>query len=205
MKLIKTSLLILTAGALNATAQTTFSALFSDFNTNNLTGIADENSSISEGLSWGILVAETGNDFSNPITTQFGIPTSDGAELENGFRFYNGGLTLDQGTGLEGLIAGSQNITINSPGFGTGDSFALIWFQRGFTSGDILNAGDNYGILTDSSFVVPDDGTNNVPFFSNFAGNDPVRPANLTVQAVPEPTSVLLVSFASALLLRRRR
>lgn len=195
--------LILVSSVLAASAQISFNLQFSDFGDNNLTGIADETGDVASGLSWGLLVAETGNDFSNPITTQIGISTADGAELAPGFRFYSGGTTIEFDP-FRGVIAASNSITLNSPGFGTGDSFALIWFQRGFTSGDTLNVGDNYGLLTRDEFLIPSAGATE-DFSFLFGDTDPIRSADLTVQAVPEPSSILLISLASTFLLRRRR
>lgn len=195
--------LILVSSVLAASAQISFNLQFSDFGDNNLTGIADETREIAAGLSWGLLVAETGNDFSNPITTQIGISTADGAELAPGFRFYSGGTTIEFDS-FRGVIAASNPITLNSPGFGTGDSFALLWFQRGFTSGDTLNVGDNYGLLTRDEFLIPSAGATE-DFSFLFGDTDPLRSADLTVQAVPEPSSILLISLASTFLLRRRR
>ena len=92
-----------------------------------------------------------------------------------------------------------------TPGIDTGDSFALIWFERGFSAGDTLQAGDNYGILTNSNFLVPADGSSLVPFDENFSDVDPIRSASLVVQSIPEPSSLLLVGLSTFAFLRRRR
>ena len=193
----------LASGALSFSLQ--FSNVFGD---GVLSGIADEAGDLTSGLSWGILIAESGNDFSNPLTTELGISTADGTELAEGFRFFNGGLTTAIPIGTDpgmGVIGSTGLIEVSDPGIDTGDSFALIWFERGFVAGDLLEIGDQYGILTSSNFTVPGDGASLFPFGSEFNGVDPVRAASLTVLAIPEPASALLLGLASSLFLSRRR
>ena len=175
-----------------------------------LSGIADETGSTASGLAWGFLIAESGDDFSNSLVTDLGISTLDGSALADGFRFFNGGVTSIVDFGFEqgvGVIdsSGTVDATAYTPAINSGDSFALIWFERGFSAGDTLQVGDNYGILTDASFVVPADGASLEPLAPNFVGADPVRSATLTVQAIPEPSSVFLVLVSSSLFLLRRR
>lgn len=193
-----------------SSAALSFSLRFSVGN-NALTNIADENGTAATGLSWGILIAESGNDFSAPIAASpLGLSTADGSLFGSGIRFFNGGLTVNLPFGTDtgsGVINTSGNIDASAfePEIGTGDSFALIWFQNGFTSGtDNLEVGDNYGILTDNNFLVPSDGSTLAPF-TLFAGPDPVRSANLVVQAIPEPSSLMLLALGSGFLAFRRR
>ena len=195
----------------NVYGQLGFSLQFSNFG-NALTNIADEAGSTASGLSWGILVAEIGSDFSSPLSTALGLSTADGSELAPGFRFFDSGQTTAEIpvgplAGSVGVITATDPIDASpfTPGIDTGDSFALIWFERGFSAGDTLQAGDNYGILTNSNFLVPADGSSLVPFDENFSDVDPIRSASLVVQSIPEPSSLLLVGLSTFVFLRRRR
>lgn len=190
----------------------TFSLQFSSPVGGALNNIADEVNSTASGLSWGILVSETGTDFDTPfndLALTVGVNTTDGSELSSGYRYFAGGLTsalpfgTDPGVGNIGT-SGAIDATAYQPSLDTGDFFALIWFERGFSSGDALAEDTNYGLLTNAAFVVPSDAASNFPLGSNFNGADPLRAATLTV--VPEPSISMLGSLAVlGLLLRRRR
>lgn len=204
-------LLAALSSASTLSAALSFSLQFSNaFGDGVLSGIADETGSTASGLAWGILIAESGSDFSIPLTTDIGISTADGSSLADGLVFFNGGLTTALPFGTDpgvGVVSATGTISADdfSPPIDTGDSFALIWFERGFSAGDTLVEGDNYGLLTNSNFIVPANGSSLTPLGSNFNGPDPVRSASLVVQAIPEPSSLLLVSLASVVLVRRRR
>ena len=194
--------------ASTAHATLLFSVQFSNaFGDGVLGGIADEMNSTSSGLTWGILVAETGSDFSG-ILNDVGLSADDGAELGAGYRYFNGGLTTNIPTGTDpqaGAITNSRTIIMTDyqPNYDTGDSFALIWFERGFIEGDAVTFGTNYGILENANFLVPSNSASNEPFGSNFNGTDPIRSANLAV--IPEPSTALLGLLGLAGLLRRKR
>ncbi|MEP4076753.1 PEP-CTERM sorting domain-containing protein [Haloferula sp.] len=185
-----------------------FSLQFSSPFTEVLGGVADEVNSTASGLTWGILVAESGNDFSG-VLSDIGLSASDGAELGSGYRYFNGGLTTSVGFGSEpdvGVVdqTGTINMSAYQPGYDTGDAFALIWFERGFSADDAVDAGTNYGILTDSNFIIPGDGASGAVMYGNFGGSpDPIKGANITV--IPEPGTALLALLGFAGLLRRKR
>lgn len=86
-------------------------------------------------------------------------------------------------------------------GLTAGDKFAIIWFQT------IPAEGSYYGLFTDASFVMPASGSTPVEFNSPFLGsNDPIKTANLSFAAVPEPSRVVLFGFGLiGLFFRRRR
>ena len=190
-----------------AQGQNSFSASFQDF-FSSLTGLADSGGSTAGGLTWGFLIAEdAGSGFSSPIL-DLGLSLVDGAELVDGLRYFDGGVTGDAifsdggpGSPLDsGIVDHTAFADVNA-----GDSFALIWFDRGIASGDELVEGDNYGLLEDANFAVPNDGVTLANFGAFFGGPDPVITANLQVQAVPEPSAIVLTGLASLVLLRRRR
>ena len=187
-----------------------FSLQFSNqFGTGVLSNIADETGDTSNGLVWGILVAESGTDFSSPLT-DLGLSAVDGAQLAPGYRYFSGGLTTNFTVSLDGgpnagVISATDTIdaTDYNPGVDSGDRFALIWFQRTFAEGGMVSAGTNYGLLTNDTFNLPSDGASDQPYEGEFVGADPLRSATLAV--VPEPSTALLAFLSLAGLLRRKR
>lgn len=168
------------------------------------------------GMRWGIIVDTSGNGFASSGTaynaytagvTTAGFLTSSGGLTDD--YYVPGSLTVDASifTGADGgSTAGAGSIMDNivvdyTNGMSAGDRFAIIWFDS--NSGA---TGAKYGFFTDSSFVIPADAGTAVPFSSIFAGNDSIRSASNTFQAVPEPSKFLAFSFGMlGLMLRRRR
>ena len=188
------------------TTELQFSTLFDG---NVLSGIADEDGVVTNGLSWGILVGAPGSDFSTPLVTELGLSTVDGEELASGLRFFSGGVTAevppfaDDGPANGAVLSANFDFTGFTPNVGMSDEFALIWFGNGITSGDTLEVGANYGILTNPVFVLEGDGV--LDRNSPFAGPEGPFAANLVVQGVPEPSAALLGLIGVLGMLRRRR
>lgn len=142
------------------------------------------------GLTWGIVV-DTQDDGFGP----FAIDLSEGATLEDGLEvasgdfFFIGGVTSEvpgafseSGPGGVGL---SRTMPVHTvPEVMSGQKFAVVWFDTGVVEGSPFRPGVNYGLLTHPNLLLPANGASAVPFQSNFAGNDPIRPANLEVQSV---------------------
>ncbi len=83
----------------------------------------------------------------------------------------------------------------------SGDEFAVYWFPTLLTSETTFTAGDTYGVARGANWILPGDGNSTIsPVLVTSAGA-----ANLTVAAVPEPSSVALLGLGSAVILLRRR
>ena len=179
------------------------------------TGFADASGSAAPGLVWGLVVSNGDTVFTDiPVNFQLSVTTAgmglDGTQigLSNDWYFGSAVLTANQAAGGEagalGKIGSLSNINLG-PGAVTGSRFAVVWFDRSLTSATgTVAGGTKYGLLTDSSFVVPASGvTSNLSAFFEAPG-DPVKPAN-TVTVVPEPSAALLGAIGALGLLRRRR
>lgn len=163
-------------------------------------------------LLWGIVVDRDGSGFGD-FEINDGVNINDGAELSPSFFLFIGGDTvlIPFGDGGAGSIDVSRQITVPSElGINlssdvnetpTGDNFALIWFDTGLGEGTALQSGDKYGLLTNSGFQLPRDGSDQTPYYF-FGGPDAPRLADIPV--IPEP-SILLTGSLSLLLVGRRR
>ena len=216
MKLGKLILSSLLASAALASAGTVIIQLSSGTSTI-ATGFADASSSAASGLVWGLIISNGDTVFTD-ITPgfQLAVTTNTGTNgtqigTSNDWYFGSSVLTSTQATGTEagalGKIGSLGSINLGT-GAVTGSRFAVVWFDRGITAPEsTIPGGTKYGLLTDSTFLVPASGvTSNLSgFFA--AANDPIKPANtVTVaSAVPEPSAALLGAVGVLGLLRRRR
>lgn len=170
------------------------------------------------GMSWGIVVDTTGNGFSlggNMYDAYVGGVATAGffsaaGALTDDYFIPGSGTTVD----ASGLFAGGDggdtpgngsivtDLTVDyTNGVSTGDSFRLVWFESNTATGS------KYGLFGDASFtMVSDQGGNAIGYTAPFEGNDPIRTASNTFQAVPEPSRVLFLALGGmGLLMRRRR
>jgi hypothetical protein len=180
------------------------------------TNFANSSGTVTNGMSWGLIIDTSGNGFQAGSYGQFSVNAS-------GFLEINGVATDDYyvSTGLATQTigapffsggeagAGAITTTTGGPDVGTvagltaGDAFGLVWFSNvGDTSASV---GDAYGFFTHGSFTYG--GAGSIISFSNaFTGTDPIRSANLTVAGIPEPSrAVLVFGGVLGLAMRRRR
>lgn len=146
------------------------------------------------GLAWGIIVDSDENGFGT-IDTDPSAPCQlvSGEELSPGDFFFYAGVTTPFPIGPEagpGSATTSIALDVYSiPEISNGDPFALVWFDQGIAQGSNLAPGAKYGIITDPTFTLPSNGSSNAPYSSIFAGADPVRPTNQTVQSIIPPST----------------
>ena len=113
-------------------------------------------------------------------------------------------VTIPSPEGGPGSVTTLTSMLLNSAlGVGTGDPFAIVWFDSDLGSSTVMNFGDWFGVYTNPNLILPVDGANQ-PYFSNFVGPDPVRSANIP-WIFPEPSSLMLSLLGVLPLLRRRR
>lgn len=178
------------------------------------TNFANGSGTVTNGMSWGLVIDTQSNGFSAGSYENFSVNAS-------GFLVVGGVATDDYyvTTGLAtqsigapffaGVEAGSGAITSTTggPDVGTvtnltaGDAFGLIWFSNvGDTTASI---GDQYGFFTTGTFTWG--GAGSITSYSGaFSGADPLRSASFTV--VPEPSrALLLLGGVFGLIMRRRR
>jgi MYXO-CTERM domain-containing protein len=177
--------------------------------------LATQGGTVSNGLTWGIIVDGTGNGFLNTYDGLVNGAALLSSSVATDDYYFLGGLTEDSGQGgtvLEsdfvttGGNGGVGSVIFNLTGTATAnDAFLLIWVD-----------GNKVGTLADASFIVAADGaivTQDAPF----VGVDPVRSAGLAysgtnpvstgpgITIIPEPSAVLLGALGALGLLRRRR
>lgn len=179
--------------------------------------LANASGVATNGMRWGIIVDTTGNGFSNSGTSYepytAGVTTAGFFNANGGVTddyFIPGGLTVDASTiypagDFGGTTPGSGSIVEDivvgySNGISTNDKFALIWFSSNSSS-----EGAKYGFFADNSFVLPADSGSTVSYGTPFQGTDPIRTANNTFTAVPEPSRIALMGLGLAGLFFRRR
>jgi len=169
--------------------------------------LANASGTVTNGMSWGIIVDANGNGFSTSYdlvsfssgqhALSVGGVSSDDVLIistdltQNTSAFLEGDLTTSGGNG------GVTSITnlAYSGNVASGDVFHLVWIDP---------SGNTAGSLADASFVLPSDGSSSDAFAAAFVGTDPVRPAT-GITFVPEPSAALLGGFGALGLLRRRR
>ena len=204
--------------ALPATASV--SIFFSNGTGNVLSGFANSAGVATDGMLYGIVVDTGGNGFNAGAYTAFdptlggflstlGGATDDYFWSAVGANSTPGGLTFDTtgfseaGGGVGG--PGSVDDILNIPfgggtGIAAGNLFQIIWFES-----STANAGDKYGLFSHVSFVMPSAGSC-VDLNGNFGTTDPIKPANLTIQAIPEPSRAVLLGLGVlGIVFRRRR
>lgn len=184
---------------------------------NQATNFANAAGSASNGLVWGLMISSSDNVFSAlpenfQLSNNLGgslIPTTDDYFISSSI-FTSQGTTADSGN--FGKINIMNGIVISVPATNAlvpGNRFAIVWFDSTVTSStQALAGGTQYGLLTNSTFVLPAAaGTTNVSSFFS-ASPDPVKTANtftVPTASVPEPSAALLGMLGALGLLRRRR
>ena len=199
------ALLVTLAANVHATVTLQFSTA-----TAKLTNIQNAAGNAAGGLSWGIVVSTTDATFAGGGTAYDGftfpaahtpVALTSGLAATDDIFYWGGNVTSASVGGTDGgtnVITTLSNM-VYSGAIGAGDRFALLWLDSN------SNNGSKYGFLTDASFVLPPDG-NTTSFSSIFAGPDPVRLADNTFGAIPEPSRFLLVALGVlGVGLRRRR
>ncbi len=83
-----------------------------------------------------------------------------------------------------------------------GNQVAFVWFPgQSSGSGTELSAGDSYGVIRGSDWLLPTDLGGSISYSNFVVGN---KQATFTVQ-VPEPTGLALISLGAVALIARRR
>ena len=199
---------------------------FSNSVSNVLSGFANSAGVATNGMLYGIVVDTGGNGFNAGAYTAFdptlgGFLSTLGGATDDYFWSAAGGNTNDTGFTFDstldalgdvfqeagGGVGGPGTVLdiLNVPfggltGISTGDAFQIIWFQS-----NTADAGDRYGMFSHVSFVIPGDGAT-LNLESNFGTTDPIKPANLTIQAIPEPSRAVLLGLGVlGIVFRRRR
>ncbi len=215
---------ILLAAPAHATLTLNFNAPFGGGISSNF---ADATGTVPTGgasLTYGILIDTASDGFLLDYNSDFNLAEGSLLDLTTGFGaatddqlFVSVGLN-NQTTDLTGVPEGNPSFS-GGPGALNGailpDSvaglpFAVIWFDAGQNVGANVPDGSTFGLLTDAGFqadyfVLPGPGNSN-SYDAIFAGEDPVRSANDGVfTAIPEPSSLILLSLGGLGLLRRRR
>ncbi len=176
-------------------------------------GFANSSSVPTNGMPWGIVVDTGGSAGTNlsllssgidPLTvTNDGFLSVGGSQTPDFYFFNHASLAANQVTTnggppsfSPGFISSTGALSLGSNGVATGDQFAVIWFQ---TDG---SASSKYGFFTNSNLVLPQDGS--TTSYSSFIPST-AKPANLTIQAVPEPASLWLIALGLLSLWGSRR
>lgn len=182
--------------------------------TANVRGFQDENGVALTDGTVGLLVIDTGNDGFGAVKEGFfqigsTLGNDDFIDDDNDL-IYNIVASTTSGPGGSRLFAGDgANIaltdSIPAGVASTGDRFAVYWFN--ITAGSVsVIAGDRYGIATDDTWILPEDGE---PLpgdtVSTIVLSGAAAVASLTVQAIPEPSSIALLGLGAFGLIARRR
>jgi hypothetical protein len=147
-----------------------------------------------------VLVDLDGSPFTAAALTDLasGLNISDSASYDGFSVIYSGLVTDFFGTAIFDVAAGAVDL---SNGIDAGDSFGILIF--GASSGT-TSAGDSYGIFTDGSWVLPNDGSG-VTFGSELT--QVASAPGLSSTVVPEPSTFAALAGFLALgcvALRRR-
>ena len=191
-----------------------------------LTNLQTNSGDASSALVWGLLVDTGGNGFQagsyipgftfSDTTALAGgqfLSTSSGVTDDRLFISSNFFATAGSTDGSAGLSK-PTNILLSYSTDGVGatgvsalgtQAIAIVWFNALTKTGQQAVNGDKYGLFVLPFTTPSDQAGGNLPYGSNFAGTDPVRTASLTINAVPEPSAVLLGAIGALGLLRRRR
>lgn len=162
-----------------ATANLTFSN-----STAKLTNLLDATGTVGSGLTWGIVIDTAGDGFDALNGTHYFAPDAgmplpgtgtflrDHTWAITDDYFFRATSSTQVLAGTDGGAGGITSLTSlpYGPGFGAGDSFAVIWFSTPNSAA----AGDKYGLLWIPQFVLPPDGSG-ANYAPNFPGPDPAR------------------------------
>lgn len=115
-----------------------------------------------------------------------------------------GSWQIDSGAGAPGAFSASLSGIELTSGIQTGQQIAIYWFPSITSIGDLPQGGTAYGFYADNSWLIPADGSLTVSYSleTEFIGggvSDSETVANLTVSAIPEPSTFGLLFGLSAL------
>lgn len=177
----------------------TLSLTFSDLD-GTFSGLSDSSGDPSGVLTWGVLI-DTGGDGLPVLGGSVGLNLQDGVDLGSSDLFFLGGSTLaiPPGGGV-GTASGIDPYAYG--GVSANDPFYILWWgDTNIVEGSELLPGTDYGLFTDSSFLLPADGAD-ISYSAQIEDNT-IRPANLSL--VPEPSTLILLLGSLIPLIRRRR
>jgi hypothetical protein len=185
-----------------------------------LSNLGNSSGNASLAAVWGIIVDRSGNGFQassyDPgftitATTSISGPQSVDTTGDDVVYISSGLTSLTQN--YDGALGVSTPRTINNinylaPSSGGaavsgGMSFAVIWFDYGTISDQIVTANTKFGLIQNSSLVLPSSSASTQDYSALFIGVDALRTMNFTV--VPEASTTLLSSLGLFAMLRRRR
>lgn len=187
-------------------------------------GFGDAGGNIASGLIWGVVVDRNGNGFAagnwnSGITLTAGNTTGIQLQATTGgatddVLYINGTVTSNLSSATDSAAAGTGRVnSISTVTFGSlltgGESFGIIWFDRGIALGSTPAGGAKYGFISSGTlaappFVLPLSNASAQDYSAAFLGADPAKSASF-VLGVPEPSAALLSAVGVLGLLRRRR
>lgn len=195
---------------------------FSQLSVGRATGFGNSAGVATDNMRWGIVVSTTNAAFNGGTYDVFDSDVS-------GFLSV-GGLVTDDYYVSSGLFTSTLGATGTSPNrdpggaggitslnpvpfggasnIGLADPFNIIWFESA-----VQTEGTKYGMMSNPLFVIPANGTGTsfAPIVGVdsgvFGGStaDPVKPANFSFAAVPEPSRMILLAFGLVGVIFRRR